>query len=110
MSGYAPRRHKRKRKGLRFAVVVVLLALAGVVYSNTAKAEGKEHEYYRTKLVETRFGTAMTCLDLMKKITIGISDATIFNKAIDDKTQSYIYAFEGFCKPMPESIIEPWKD
>ena len=30
--GYAPRPHKRKRKGLRFAVVVLLLAVAGAVY------------------------------------------------------------------------------
>ena len=30
--GYGPRPHKRKRKGLRFAVVVLLLAVAGVVY------------------------------------------------------------------------------
>ena len=30
--GYSPRPHKRKRKGLRFAVVVLLLAVAGAVY------------------------------------------------------------------------------
>ena len=30
--GYGPRPHKRKRKGLRFAVVVLLLAVAGAVY------------------------------------------------------------------------------
>ena len=30
--GYGPRPHKRKRKGLRFALVVLLLALAGAVY------------------------------------------------------------------------------
>ena len=30
--GYAPRPHKRKRKGLRFALVVLLLAVAGAVY------------------------------------------------------------------------------
>ena len=30
--GYGPRPHKRKRKGLRFALVVLLLAVAGVVY------------------------------------------------------------------------------
>ena len=30
--GYAPRPHKRKRKGVRFAVVVLLLAVAGAVY------------------------------------------------------------------------------
>ena len=30
--GYGPRPHKRKRKGLRFAVVVLLLALTGAVY------------------------------------------------------------------------------
>ena len=30
--GYGPRPHKHKRKGLRFALVVLLLALAGVVY------------------------------------------------------------------------------
>ena len=30
--GYGPRPHKRKRKGLRFAAVVLLLAVAGVVY------------------------------------------------------------------------------
>ena len=36
--GYAPRPHKRKRKGLRFAVVVLLLALACVVYFSSASA------------------------------------------------------------------------
>ncbi len=30
--GYAPRPHKRKRNGLRFAVVVLLLGVAGAVY------------------------------------------------------------------------------
>ena len=30
--GYGPRPHKRKRKGVLFAVVVLLLALAGAVY------------------------------------------------------------------------------
>ena len=30
--GYGPRPHKRKRKGVRFAVVVLLLAVAGTVY------------------------------------------------------------------------------
>ena len=30
--GYAPRAHKCKRKGLRFAVVVLLLAVGGFVY------------------------------------------------------------------------------
>ena len=30
--GYAPRLHKRKREGLRFALVVLLLAVAGAVY------------------------------------------------------------------------------
>ena len=30
--GYGPRPHKRKRKGVRFAVVVLLHAVAGAVY------------------------------------------------------------------------------
>ena len=30
--GYGPRPHKLKRKGVRFAVVVLLLAVAGAVY------------------------------------------------------------------------------
>ena len=30
--GYGPRPHKRKRKGLRFALAVLLLAVAGAVY------------------------------------------------------------------------------
>ena len=30
--GYGPRPHKRKRKGVRFAVVVLLLAVADAVY------------------------------------------------------------------------------
>ena len=30
--GYGPRPHKRKRKGLRVALVVLLLAVAGAVY------------------------------------------------------------------------------
>ena len=30
--GYGPRPHKRKRKGLRFALVVLLIAVAGAVY------------------------------------------------------------------------------
>ena len=30
--GYRPRPHKRKRKGLRFALVVLLLAVAGAIY------------------------------------------------------------------------------
>ncbi len=30
--GYQPRSHKRKRKGLWFALVVLLLAVAGAVY------------------------------------------------------------------------------
>ena len=39
--GYGPRPHKRKRKGLRFALVVLLLAVAGAVYvSQTNKMPG----------------------------------------------------------------------
>ena len=34
--GYALRAHKRKHKGLRFAVVVLLLAVAGTLYVNNA--------------------------------------------------------------------------
>ena len=30
--GYGPRPHKRKRKGIRFALVVLLLAVAGAFY------------------------------------------------------------------------------
>ena len=30
--GYGPRPYKRKRKGLRFALVVLLLAVAGAIY------------------------------------------------------------------------------
>ena len=30
--GYGPRPHKRKRKGVRFALVVLLLAVAGAFY------------------------------------------------------------------------------
>ena len=30
--GYGPRPHKRKRKGLRFALVVLLIAVAGAGY------------------------------------------------------------------------------
>ena len=30
--GYGPRPHRRKRKGIRFALVVLLLAVAGAVY------------------------------------------------------------------------------
>ena len=30
--GYGPRPHKRRRKGLRLALVVLLLAVAGVIY------------------------------------------------------------------------------
>ena len=56
--GYGPRPHKRKRKGLRFALVVLLLAVAGVfaascchsaimmvpVYSYTVNGDsGREH-------------------------------------------------------------------
>ena len=33
--GYGPRPHKRKRKGLRFALVVLLLAVAGAVFYQT---------------------------------------------------------------------------
>ena len=36
MSGYDARPHKRKRRGLRFAVVVLILAVAGVVYFSSA--------------------------------------------------------------------------
>ena len=36
MSGYDARPHKRERKGLRFAVVVLLIALAGAAYLSTA--------------------------------------------------------------------------
>ena len=70
MSGYDARPHKRKRKGLRFAVVVLLLAVAGVLYSNGVMAiyeyvlvegdeaediiaNGKQAAYWRTQIVST---------------------------------------------------------
>ena len=49
MSSYAPRPHKRKRKGLRIAVVVLLLAVAGVVYfSDAASAQANDQQFIET--------------------------------------------------------------
>ena len=41
--GYGPRPHKRKRKGLRFAFVMLLLAVAGAVYFSSAASAQNQH-------------------------------------------------------------------
>ena len=86
--GYAPRPHKRKRKGLRFAVVVLLLALACVVYfGNVAAAEIKyldamPEDTQAAKQFNDQLGAAakvaaQRCLVLMEEINNGLKGVYI---------------------------------
>ena len=84
--GRATRPHKRKRTGLRFAVVILLLALACVVYfRNVAAAEIKyldavpedtqAAKQFNDRLGEAAKGAAEVCVTLMERINgaMGVS-------------------------------------
>ena len=108
--GYAPRPHKRKRKGMRFAVVVLLLAIACVVYfGNVAAAEIKYLEpvpedtqaakQFNERLGEAAKGAAEICVTLMERINgaMGVSLNT-FPPYVPESTKQFIEAFDGYCK------------
>ena len=102
---------KSKKSNLTLFIFAVILGYTEfAVLNKSAYAEFRESENYQTELIDKRFFAAFACLRLMDKITMGITDAWVYNEAIDKKTQSYIEAFEGFCKPLPDSILEPWED
>ena len=108
--GYAPRPHKRKRRGLWFAVVVLLLALACVVYfGNFAAAEIKyldampedtqAAKQFNDRLGEAAKGAAEICLTLMEIIN-GSLEPTLNTSPpyVATKTLKFIEAFDGYCK------------
>ena len=95
--GYATRPHKRKRKGLRFSVVALLLALAGVVYFQTAtNALTKKEFNERLELAEKV--AAQRCLVLMEEINIGLTDVYTTQPDVSERTLRLIEAFDGYCK------------
>ena len=110
--GYAPRPHKRKRKGLRFAVVVLLLALACVVYfGNVAAAEIKYLDavpedtqaarQFNDRLGEAAKGAAEVCVTLMERINGGLKTTlNTFPPYVSEHDQQFIEAFDGYCKQL----------
>ena len=95
--GYAPRPHKRKRRGLRFAVVVLLLALAGVVYFGTAASAQDQHFVDRVNKAEAE--AAEICVTLMERIN-GMLGTTLntFPPYVPEEAQQFIEAFDAYCK------------
>ena len=107
--GYAPGPHKRKRKGLRFAVVVLLLALACVVYlGNVAAAEIKyldaapkdtqAKKQFNDRLGQAEKDAAFSCLRLMEQINEGLNTVYSLEPDVNQRTLQMIEAFEGYCK------------
>ena len=107
--GYAPRPHKRKRRGLWFAVVVLLLALACVVYfGNFAAAEIKyldamPEDTQAAKQFNDQLGAAakvaaQRCLVLMEEINNGLKGVYISPPDVSERTLRLIEAFDGYCK------------
>ena len=71
--GYSIRPHKRQRKGLRFTLVILLLAVAGVVYfQKTASAMTSKEFNERSELADKI--AAQRCLVLMEEINNGLTD------------------------------------
>ncbi len=108
--GRATRPHKRKRKGLRFAVVILLLALACVVYfRNVAAAEIKyldavpedtqAAKQFNDRLGEAAKGAAEVCVTLMERINGGLKTTlNTFPPYVSEHDQQIIEAFDGYCK------------
>ena len=107
--GYGPKPHKRKRKGLRFAVVVLLLALACVVYfGNVAAAEIKfldavpedapVKKQPNDRLGQAEKDAALSCLRLMEQINEGLNTVYSSEPDVNQSTLRMIEAFEGYCK------------
>ena len=107
--GYGPKPHKRKRKGLRFAVVVLLLALACVVYfGNVAAAEIKfldavpedapVKKQLNDRLGQAEKDAALSCLRLMEQINEGLNTVYSSEPDVNQRTLRMIEAFEGYCK------------
>ena len=107
-NGYGPRPHKRKRKGLRFAVVVLLLALACVVYFSSASANddwADDPMFFDLfdKLERQNADHERKKSDVCKKLDRLIADqlARRFDNervTILDDTLELIEAWEGYCK------------
>ena len=84
--GYGLRSHRRTRKGLRFAVVVLLLALAGLVYASIANAQKDEIIKFDTP---TGFGEVVN-ISLCKQ---AIKDGHYLGEA-DGKWTSLAYYYD----------------
>ncbi len=99
MSSYAPRPHKRKRKGLRIAVVVLLLAVAGVVYFSDAASAQANDQQFIDRVDKAERNAAEVCVTLMERIN-GMLKTTIntFPPYVPEEAQQFIEAFDAYCK------------
>ena len=97
--GYGPRPHKRKRKGLRFAVVVLILAVAGVVYFSSAASAQANDQQFVERVDKAEQNAAEICVTLMERIN-GMLKTTIntFPPYVTEEVQQFIQAFDGYCK------------
>ena len=97
--GYAPRPHKRKRKGLRFAVVVLLLALACVMYFGTAASAQANDQSFVERVDKAERNAAEICVTLMERIN-GMLKTTnnTFPPYVPEEAQQFIDAFDAYCK------------
>ncbi len=70
--GYSIRPHKRQRNGLRFALVILLLAVAGVVYFQQTASAMTSKEFNELSELADEIA-AQRCLFLMEEINNGLT-------------------------------------
>ena len=99
MSGYGERPHKRKRRGLRFAVVVLILAVAGVVYFSSAASAQANDQQFVERVDEAEQNAAEICVTLMEKINGALRiSLKNFPPDVPTHTKLLIEAFDAYCK------------
>ena len=96
--GYPPRSHKRKRRGLRFAFVILLLALASMVYFSSAASDKVMDQQLVDRADKAEEDAALLCLHMVEFINAGLVSMFANVPDVTPETLRLIEAYEGFCK------------
>ena len=96
--GFGTRPNKRKPKRLRFALVVLLLALVGAVYFDSVAGAELTKKQFNDRLDQAEKDAALRCLNLMEQINEGLTTVYSSEPDVNQRTLRMIEAFEGYCK------------
>ena len=110
--GYGPQPHKRKRREMRFALAVLLLALSALVLFQTGansseqvgtwtplnkSAEMPDGETVEKQAKKVEMEALLLCLHLSKVINESLIDIYQTPPDVSERTLRLIEAFKGYC-------------